>query len=70
MNFLFLKLKRIYIFYVLKLMAHPVLKFKCQLAAGGRRWLRVFREEAAGDVVFGSQLLRRVRQRRGNDVRR
>ena len=32
------------------------------LIAGGRGWVRVFREEVAGDAVLGAELLRRVRQ--------
>lgn len=36
---------------------------------GGGRRLRVLRQTAAGDPVLGSQLLRRVRQRRRHDER-
>ena len=48
----------------------PLVGYKVLLSfegCGGR--VRVFREAAAGDALLGAQLLRRVRQRRRDDVR-
>ena len=37
---------------------------------GGRGRLRIFRQAAAGHALLGAKLLRRIRQRGRNDVRR